>query len=78
MTIKKQVVLDGHALEAYNKLRESFPFINDSHLIRGALIVASRVDIDEIKKACMEASLKVGKPSGGGENAKVGRRQSYR
>lgn len=64
MTIKKQVVLDGCALEAYNKIKELFPFINDSHLIRGALIAASKLDIDELKQACIEASLRVGKPLG--------------
>lgn len=62
MTIKKQVILEGHALEAYDKLRESFPFISDSHLIRGALIAASRLNVDKFSQICMEANLRVGRP----------------
>lgn len=62
MTIKKQVVLDGVALDAYNKLKESLPFISDSHLIRGALIAASRLDTDAFRWVCTEANLRVGRP----------------
>lgn len=62
MPIKKQAVLDGVALDAYNKLKESLPFISDSHLLRAGLIVISRLDADELRQICVEASLRVGKP----------------
>lgn len=71
MTIKKQVVLAGAALGAYNEIRESFPFVSDSLLIRAALIVASEVNREKLHRACIGAqSVGPGRPKVNGEAKK--------
>lgn len=65
MTIKKQVVLADAALDAYNKIKDSFPFVADSLLIRAALIIASEVSFEELRYACVKAqSVGPGRPKG--------------
>jgi len=60
--IKKQVLLDGKALDAYNLLQQRVLFIRDSHLLRAALILAAEASEEEFKRACKEAVLIVGRP----------------
>lgn len=64
--ITKQVVLADAAEDAYNKIKDQFPFAADSLLIRAALIVASQASSEELHHACIEAqSIRPGRPKNG-------------
>lgn len=60
--LKRQVIIDGKALDAYNILRNRVLFIRDSHLIRAALVLAAEASEQDLRRACKETDLVVGRP----------------